>query len=97
MPTEPETTTPPQPSALTVCSVSTYGNVELTIFRRTVGETSAFLVHARSNSAPVPTMIPLADVPALILLLEEVARAGISVRTAAPSEKPRPSARAKKK
>ncbi len=91
--TEPTETNVPKTS-ITPLSVATFGLLDVVISRHTQGEKSGVFVNIRRNGGGDPSTIPLADVPALIMMLTEIVKPGILVRSfttspAAPTKKPR--------
>lgn len=65
-------------------SVATFGRLNIVVFRQIEGERSGIFLNIRSSNGGDPTAIPLADIPALVMMLEEIAKPAIHVRSFAP-------------
>lgn len=78
----------------TPLSVATFGRLNIVVFRQIEGERSGIFLNIRSSNGGDPTAIPLADIPALVMMLEEIAKPAIAVRSfatpAAPVAAPPP-------
>lgn len=99
MPEEQTTAAPatPEPPKVTTTplSVSTFGRLNVVIFRHTEGDKSGIYLNIRVAGGGDPSAIPLEDVPALVMLLGELSRPAIQVRTFERPAPPAPPAPAK--
>lgn len=97
--TDPQT---PEPKvSVTPVSIMTCGPLNVLILRRTVDESSEFLMSVRrvvTSPNDDPNMIPIMEVPALIRMLEEAFTPSLSIRSLLPPQQPQqaPSAPAPK-
>lgn len=87
-----EAESPPEPSKSSTVplSVTTFGRLNIVVFRQTEGERSGIFLNIRSAGVGDPTAIPLADIPALVMMLEEIAKPAIQVRSFASPPTPSP-------